>query len=126
MIFCTQCLTGNAEDAVYCSTCGAYVSRAGQTDSAAEFRPPVLRVGVNIPSYMLFAVLVTIFCFLPTGIIAIINASQVNNRLAIGDIAGAKLASKNAQMWCLISLGIGLFGGLMFVLFFTNAFIGFH
>jgi len=75
---------------------------------------------------MLFAVLVTIFCFLPTGIIAIINASQVNNRLAIGDMAGAKLASKNAQMWCLISLGIGLFGGLMFVLFFTNAFIGFH
>ncbi len=75
---------------------------------------------------MVFAVLVTIFCFLPTGIVALVNASQVNSTLARGDIAGAKLASKNAQMWCLISLGIGLFGGLLFVLFFTTGIMSFR
>src|SRR5919201_4111051 len=121
MIFCTQCLTGNAEDAVYCSSCGAYLNPQGETISAGEFRPAPVRTGVGVPNYMVFAVLVTIFCFLPTGIVAIIYASQVNNRLIIGDVAGAKLASKNAQMWCLISLGIGLFGGLIFVFLFTNA-----
>ena len=75
---------------------------------------------------MVFAVLVTIFCFLPTGIVALVYASQVNPRLAMGDIAGAKLASKNAQMWCLISLGIGLFGGLLFVLFFMAGITSFR
>jgi Interferon-induced transmembrane protein len=125
MIFCSQCLTGNAEDALYCSTCGAHLNPAGEIKSAAEFSPRP-RTGVRVPNYMLFAVLVTILCFLPTGIIAIIDASQVNSRLALGDIAGAKRASKNAQMWCLISLGIGLFGGLMFVLLFTNALTGFR
>lgn len=126
MIFCSRCLTGSADDATRCSQCGADLHPTEQTSAAEEIRQP-FRAGVRVPNYMVFAVLVTIFCFLPTGIVALVNASQVNSKLARGDIAGAKLASKNAQMWCLISLGIGLFGGgLLFVLFFTTGITSFR
>jgi hypothetical protein len=57
---------------------------------------------------------VTMFCFFPTGIAAIVSSARVNNQLAVGDIEGARRASKNAQMWCLISVGMGL---VMFVAF---------
>jgi hypothetical protein len=49
-----------------------------------------------------------VFCCLPAGIPAIVYAAQVNGKLQAGDYAGAQMASKNAKMWCLISLGLGL------------------
>jgi hypothetical protein len=126
MIFCTNCLTGNADDAPYCTNCGAHLNLAAEASAPGGFQPPLPRTAVSVPNHMVFAVLVTIFCFLPTGIVAIISSSQVSSRLAVGDIAGAKVASKNAQMWCLISLGIGLFGGILFAIFFANLLIGVH
>jgi len=61
-----------------------------------------------VPNYLVFAILATVFCCLPTGIAAIIYAAQVNTKLQAGDIAGAQQASKNAKMWVLISVGAGL------------------
>jgi hypothetical protein len=61
-----------------------------------------------VPNYLVFAILSTVLCCLPTGIPAIIYASQVNTKLALGDLAGAKAASNNAKMWCWISFGLGL------------------
>jgi hypothetical protein len=52
----------------------------------------------TVPNYLVFAILVTVFCCLPTGIAAIIYAAQVNTKLQAGDIAGAQQASKNAKM----------------------------
>jgi hypothetical protein len=66
---------------------------------------------------MVFAILVTMFCFLPTGILAMVSSAQVNNKLAVGDLEGARRASKNAQMWCLISVGMGLVMLVAFALF---------
>jgi len=66
---------------------------------------------------MVFAILVTTFCFLPTGILAMVSSAQVNNKLAVGDVEGARRASKNAQMWCLISVGMGLVMLVAFALF---------
>ena len=71
----------------------------------------VLPPGTTVQNYLVFAILTTVFCCLPTGIPAIIYAAQVNGKLQAGDLAGAQVASKNAKMWCLISLGLGL--GLM-------------
>jgi Interferon-induced transmembrane protein len=53
-------------------------------------------------------VLVTLCCCLPFGIVAIIYAAQVNGKLAAGDIAGAREASKNARTWCWVALGCGV------------------
>jgi hypothetical protein len=54
------------------------------------------------------ALLRTIVCSLPAGIVAIVYASQVNTKWSAGDAAGAQAASKNARTWMLVSLSIGL------------------
>lgn len=60
------------------------------------------------PNYLVPAILVTLFCCLPGGIVSIIFATQVNSKYAAGDVQGAMNASKNAKMWTMISAGIGL------------------
>ena len=64
--------------------------------------------GPAIQTWLVPAILVTLFCFLPTGIAAIVFASQVNSKKNAGDYAGAMHASKQARLWTLISLGVGL------------------
>lgn len=61
-----------------------------------------------VPNYLVQAILTTIFCCLPFGIVGIVYAAQVNGKLAVGDYAGAVQTSNQAKMWCWISLGVGL------------------
>ncbi|HEX8245695.1 MAG TPA: CD225/dispanin family protein, partial [Longimicrobium sp.] len=61
---------------------------------------------------MVQSILVTLLtcctCWLPIGAIALFFSIQVNQKRDAGDIAGAWQASKNAKMWCWITLGVGL------------------
>ena len=63
---------------------------------------------------MVGAILTTIFCFFIGGIIAIVYASQVNMKLAQGDIIGAQAASKVANGWITANVIVGLLGGLLY------------
>jgi hypothetical protein len=80
-------------------------------------QPTAATPAVYVPNYLVFAILATVLCCLPTGIAAIVYAAQVNGKLQAGDIAGAQAASKNARMWCWISLGAGLAVGLIYGIF---------
>ena len=62
-----------------------------------------------VPSHLVWAILTTLFCCLPFGIVAIVYASQVSSKLAAGDIEGATEASGKAKTWCWVSFGVGLF-----------------
>ena len=106
-MFCTQCGANNPDTAAVCAQCG----RNLQADSPAvplQATGVVLPPGTTVQNYLVFAILTTVFCCLPAGIPAIVYAAQVNSKLQVGDLAGAQLASKNAKLWCLISLGLGL------------------
>lgn len=70
--------------------------------------PPPVSSATAVPNYLVPAILVTLFCCLPGGIVSIVYASQVNGKIAAGDIAGAQAASKNAKMWTMISAGVGV------------------
>jgi hypothetical protein len=61
-----------------------------------------------VPNYLVQAILITIFCCLPFGIVAIVYAAQVNGKAAMGDLAGATQSSNLAKMWCWIGFGVGL------------------
>jgi len=61
-----------------------------------------------IQTYLVPAILVTLFCFLPTGIAAIVYATQVSSKRDRGDYIGAARASKQARMWTIISLAVGV------------------
>jgi hypothetical protein len=62
----------------------------------------------NIQNYLVPAILATVFCCLPLGVVSIIFATQVNSKIAAGDIAGATEASKKAKMFMFIAIGLGL------------------
>jgi hypothetical protein len=70
-----------------------------------EDRPRTRR---NIPTYLAQAILCTLFCCLPFGIVAIVFAAQVGSKLSAGDISGAQRSSDQARMWCWISFGVGI------------------
>lgn len=80
-------------------------------------RTPVLP---DIPSYLAQAILCTLLCCLPFGIVAIVYAAQVHTKLASGDYHGALAASNSARTWCWVSFWCGLIAsvgylGLMMV-----------
>lgn len=72
-------------------------------------------------NYLVWAILSTIFCCLPTGIASIIYASKVNEAYARGEYEEAAKASKNAKMWAMIGGGFGLVIILIYFLFFGFA-----
>ncbi|MFD7666656.1 CD225/dispanin family protein [Streptomyces sp. NPDC059788] len=67
-------------------------------------------------NYLIPAILVTLFCFLPTGVAAIVFATQANAKYSSGDWAGAEQASGKAKLWTFISLGVGLFAVLIVII----------
>ncbi|MDE5888288.1 MAG: CD225/dispanin family protein [Muribaculaceae bacterium] len=70
---------------------------------------------VNIPNppqvppnnYLVFAILTTLFCFLPTGIVAIIYATKVNTLWHAQAYGEAYDASRKAKNWSVISAAVG-------------------
>lgn len=74
------------------------------------------------PSYLPGAILATLFCCLPFGIVSIVYAAQVDSKYNAGDIGGAMQSSENAKNWLIAAVAGGLatvllwlvvFGGLM-------------
>jgi hypothetical protein len=62
----------------------------------------------HVPNYLVPAILSTICCCLPFGVVSIVYAAQVNTKLQAGDIQGARDASRNAQIWFWVAIVCGL------------------
>lgn len=60
------------------------------------------------------AILVTICCCLPFGIVAIIKAAEVNGKLAAGDVAGAQHSAGEANKWSNYGLIFGIVGSVLY------------
>ena len=65
-------------------------------------------MGPKPSNYLVQAILTTLFCCLPFGIVSIVYAAQVDSKYNAGDYAGALASSKNAKTWAWVSFGIGL------------------
>jgi len=105
-MFCSECGADISDNAVVCPKCGVPV--AGKKIATSD--------AVAVPNHMVGAVLTTIFCCLIGGIVAIVYASQVNTKLAQGDIAGAQAASKSANNWIIANVIFGVICGLIGVI----------
>ena len=55
-------------------------------------------------THLVWAILTTLFCCMPFGIVAIVHASQVNGLYDAGNYAGALRASNSAKKWSLIAM----------------------
>lgn len=67
-----------------------------------------------VSNNLVWAILSTLFCCLPLGIVSIINAAKVNGLLAAGDIAGARDAADKAKKWAIYAAVAGI---VVFVLY---------
>jgi len=74
-------------------------------------------VGAPPPNYLVWAILSTLFCCLPLGIVSIVFAAQVNSKHAAGDVAGALEASKKAKSFAFWSAGIGVAVLVVYIIF---------
>ena len=68
---------------------------------------------VNIPNNLVWAILSLIFCFPPTGIVAVVFAASVDSKIAMGDYAGARETARKSKMWSWITFAIGIIANLL-------------
>lgn len=104
-MYCTKCGTANDDNAYQCVNCRELLH--GVPQQAPMYRP-------EIPTRLAPAILVTLFCCLPFGIVSIVYAAQVSSKAAAGDIPGAMECSEKAKMWCWLSFWLGLIPMLLY------------
>jgi predicted secreted protein len=89
--------------------------------SHADFFNKELYVNTSSPvvsNNLVWAILSTLFCCLPLGIVSIIHAAKVNSLLAAGDIAGARDASEKAKKWAIWSALAAVIMMVLYIVFF--------
>lgn len=102
-MYCHKCGALNDDNAWRCTRCGAVLHHDEPLPT------PGLDGASRIPTHLTSAILVTIF-FLPSpvGLVALYYAFRVRNRIAQGDLDGARAASKRALIWSWISVAVGI------------------
>ncbi len=70
-----------------------------------------------VPNHLVWAILTTLFCCLPLGIVSIIYAAQVDGKRAAGDIRGARESSEKAKFWAVLSACLMLVPMVLYLLF---------
>lgn len=83
--------------------------------------PPAGGSTQYVPNNLVWAILTTLFCCLPLGIVSIVHAAKVDGKRAAGDIAGARESARKASFWAwcsalagpvFIAIWFFFFGGL--------------
>ena len=117
-MFCRHCGQENANNAVRCIRCGEAMTpeiASPRPTAGDQQSPPQLASSVSasaadsVGNNLVWAILATLFCCLPTGIVAIVYAAQVNTKLSHGDLVGARESARSAAVWSWVSFGLGLF-----------------
>jgi hypothetical protein len=111
-MYCTNCGAPRPDGATVCPSCGSSIQSFAT--------PPAIN------NYLVPAILVTLCCCMPVGIVAIIFAAQVNSKLAAGDVAGAQKSARLARIWSWVGVALGLAGGAIYALLTVSGVFGGH
>ena len=71
--------------------------------AVAPTRSAVPASAEHVPTHLAWAILTTLLCCWPLGVVAIVYAARVEGLRAGGDLAGARRASRLAGLWALWS-----------------------
>lgn len=67
--------------------------------------------------HLVLAILTTLCCCMPLGIVSIVRSTQVNSYWAAEKYDEAMQASADAKKWALVGMGLFIAGILMYILF---------
>ena len=68
-------------------------------------------------NHMALAIVTTVCCCLPLGIVAILKANNVNTLYALGQYDAAVNASEEANKWSYIGIGLAVVGWILYIVF---------
>jgi hypothetical protein len=78
-----------------------------RADATSPSRPQAPELG-SVRSHLAAAVVCALLCFAPLGVAAVVYAGNVRTRLALGDVEGARRASRIAKRLCWASAAVTL------------------
>ena len=70
---------------------------------------------------LVWAILTTLFCCLPLGIVSIVYAAQVNGKWSAGDAAGAQASAAKARQFAIWSAVAGLVVIVLYIILVVAA-----
>lgn len=117
MAFCTSCGKELPANAQYCPSCGANFRannlQTTQDTQQVQQGPQPMPQGrsnyqMNVPNHLVKAIIVTLCCCQPMGIVSIVFAAQVDSKLQRGDFDGAVHASKKANAFANWAIALGV------------------
>lgn len=120
--FCTQCGQPIEGDTKFCTNCGASIpaeSYTPQPEPQPQPQPqqqPVNQMTPRPKSYLALAILTTIFCCLPFGIVSIVYAAKVDNAWNSNLHADAMEAADKAKKWAIAGI---LTSGVALIIYFV-------
>lgn len=90
-------------------------NQQGFNAESTEQKPPMPS------SNLVMAILTTIFCCLPFGIVGILKAAKVNSLYLTGQYEAAIKASQDAKKWSMIGIICGAIGIVLYLVFAFSA-----
>ena len=82
--------------------------------SSRESNYPRAGNWVQVENHLVKAILATVFCCMPVGIVSIVYAAQVDGHARRGDVNEAHRVADLADTWANWSIGLALIGGCLY------------
>jgi hypothetical protein len=111
-MFCAKCGAQNDDNAFRCTRCGEVLMRgaAGDGSGLGPAKAPLAA-----------AIIVTLFCCVPSGIVSIVYASMAMGKNNEGRYEEAHDLARKANIWAWVSFGLGL---AVMAIYFVGAVVG--
>ena len=125
MKYCSNCGMNHPDADNHCTNCGTALPSAG---SAVEskvnnaIQPPVNQPPVRIESHLVKAIISSVCCCLPLGIAAVVFAAQVEPNLKAKNYEAASEASKKANLWGNVAIGVGIIMQILWLVLYQFMF----
>jgi len=113
-MFCWKCGAEAPEGAAACPACGSALGGVAS---------PAVRPAVDVPNYLVQSILLTLFCCMPFGVVAIVYSAMAVGAAGSGDYEAAVRASNQARTWCWVALGLGFVPWLLGLLWIAFMFV---
>lgn len=111
-MYCKKCGAELPDNARFCSVCGA-----DQETQEVKYATGNQYTTMSRPSnYLWLAILVTLLCCMPFGIVSIVYAAMVDSKWNAGRLDEARRCSSRAKAWALWGIGLSVLLFLIYVI----------